>query len=121
MKKAPSIDDFLSLKETFKCNTPPRDFCETQEIYKHLLETLNVDITLLKYEDMEDICHNLNPVKSWPYEISTSVFKMDGRYLGVTGVSECFIDSLSYSDMNVNFIFEELEEFSTITYIPKRN
>lgn len=64
------------------------------------------------------VAENLNLDEHRWYIISTSVYKLEDGYVGVTGPSQLNSEVMVWSDCNP-CIAEEYEEFTTIAYRPK--
>jgi hypothetical protein len=54
------------------------------------------------------------------YEISTTVWLVEGRLLGIRHVSNIFSESMGMSDCGVEAQFFEMEEVTVTSYRPKR-
>jgi len=54
------------------------------------------------------------------YEISTSVYAVGEWFLGLTGVSNVFSETMGFDDCCVDTVACEMQEFASVTYRPKR-
>lgn len=70
---------------------------------------------------VEDRCvaKNLNIDKHRWYTISTSVYKLEDGYVGITGVSSLNSEEMNYADCDVLCQAEEYEEVQITSYKPK--
>lgn len=102
--------------------------------YKEFLEKLeasNIDQKTSEFtEDMPDELYELwesfDPgiVESdleiekhrW-YEISTSVYEVDGNYFGVRGATQMYSESSMWSDLFVTWEVFEMKPIQTTTYV----
>ena len=83
------------------------------------MENLPVGLYKDHFEDTtkwEEVDSGLNVDKHRWYELSTTVYKIYGRYLGVRHVGDVFSEQMSYSDVGHNYSFNEMKPVSTITY-----
>jgi hypothetical protein len=61
----------------------------------------------------------LNIDKRRWYEISTSVYQISDRFLGVRGLSQCYSEMSSAEDCMCTSEAFEMEEVKTVTYVKK--
>lgn len=116
MKNKPTIEDFLSVSNKIVCDVPVSWFHESRDLAEYFETELNLDLNLA---ELHEVKCDLEIEKHRWYEISTTVFEIDGRYLGVTGVSTVYNEVADFKDMNVDFEFTEYEEVKAVTYKPK--
>lgn len=67
----------------------------------------------------EIVIKNLNIDRFRWYEESTTVFKCQDGFVGVTGPSRLYSESMTWDDVYAYCIAEEYEEVKTISYRPK--
>lgn len=94
---------------------------------KEAVEKINNGRFPSLWESVEEVLGNIKPVVEelnpdrhrW-YTVSTSVYKLDDGYIGITGVTDLrgYID---YRDCYCKTIAEEYEEFTTISYRPTQS
>lgn len=68
--------------------------------------------------DFKKVATGLNPDKHRCYGVSTSVYKVEDGYVGLTGVSELYFKTFN-KGWDTHTIAKEYEEFTTISYRPK--
>lgn len=91
---------------------------------KEAVEKINNGKFPSLWESVEEVLGNIKPVVEelnpdhhrW-YTVSTSVYKLDDGFIGITGVTDLKGD-MDYSDCSWETIAEEYEEFTTISYRP---
>lgn len=67
-----------------------------------------------------EVASDLNIDEHRWFIISTSVYKLEDGFVGVTGVSSLKSEGMMYSDCDVKPYAEEYEEFTTVSYRPKK-
>lgn len=68
--------------------------------------------------NLEVVASGLYVDKHRWYEISTSVYKCEDGYVGVSGVSQLYSESTEYEDCCCECFAEEFEPKQVITYAP---
>ena len=71
-------------------------------------------------DEIECVASNLEINEHRWFTISTSVYKLEDGYVGITGVSSLKSEIMDCSDCNFPCIAEEYEEFTTISYRRKK-
>lgn len=113
MKRKPTIEDFLNLPVAINCDSTPEDFFDSRGLNKYFGTQTDIDLNLFDGKQLES---ELDIDKGRWYETSTAIFELDGRYLGVTGVSTSYNEMNSISDAGIDFEFNEYEEIKIISY-----
>lgn len=91
-----------------------------EKINKNNIKSLYHIEDLIGANNMSEIVKkNLNIVRFRWYELSTIVFKCQDGFVGVTGPSRLYSESMTWDDIDAYCIGEEYEEFKTISYRPK--
>lgn len=67
-------------------------------------------------DNLEEIDSELDVDKHRWYETSQTVYKIFGRYLGVTSVTDLFSESMSVSDCYETLYFEEVFPTTVTTF-----
>lgn len=67
---------------------------------------------------LEMVAHGLYVDKHRWYEISTSVYKCEDGFVGVSGVAQTYSESMYYEDCLCECTAEEFEPKQIITYVP---
>ena len=70
--------------------------------------------------NLEVVASGLYVDKHRWYEISTSVYKCEDGFVGVSGVSQLYNESSDYEDCCCECIAEEFEPKQITTYVPVR-
>lgn len=70
--------------------------------------------------DIEEVANNLYIKEHRWYIISTSVYKLEDGFVGITGVSSLKSELMTYSDCDFHCIAGEYEPIQTITYKLKK-
>ena len=70
--------------------------------------------------NLEAVASELNVDKHRWYEISTSVYKCDDGFVGVSGVTQLYAELMDYKDCYCECIAEEFEPKQITTYVPIR-
>jgi hypothetical protein len=70
--------------------------------------------------NLEVVASGLYVDKHRWYEISTSVYKCEDGFVGVSGVSQLYSESSDYEDCYYECIAEEFEPKQITTYVPVR-
>lgn len=83
------------------------------------LEDVSKDLyELIKELNFKPIADGLDVDKRRWYNISTTVFEpVEGRYLGVQGVSHINSESMTYSDIENEYEFFEMQKISKPTFV----
>lgn len=68
--------------------------------------------------NIESVARNLNIDSHRWYEESTTVYKCDDGFVGVTGVSQLYSESMGYCDCESPCWAKEYKPVQTITYEP---
>ena len=68
--------------------------------------------------DLEMVAHGLYVDKYRWYEISTSVYKCEDGFVGVSGVSQLYSESMDYESCLYECIVEEFKPKQITTYVP---
>lgn len=68
--------------------------------------------------DLEAVARDLYVDKHRWFETSTSVYKCEDGFVGVSGVAKTYSESMYYEDCLCECIVEEFEPKQTITYVP---
>lgn len=71
-------------------------------------------------DEIECVASNLEINEHRWFTISTSVYKLEDGYVGITGISSLKSEVMAYSDCDFPCIAEEYEEFTTISYRLKK-
>lgn len=71
-------------------------------------------------ENAEEICSELDVDKHRWYELSTTVLKINNRFLGVEHISELYSKSSEYIDIFHTLKFFEMQEIMSPTYLRKK-
>jgi hypothetical protein len=72
--------------------------------------------------NLEAVAHDLYVDKHRWFETSTTVYKCEDGYVGVSGISQLYSESMDYEDCYCECVAEEFEPKQVITYVPcKRN
>lgn len=71
-------------------------------------------------DKVECVASNLDINEYRWFTISTSVYKLEDGYVGITGISSLKSELMGYSDCDFPCIAEEYEEFTTISYRLKK-
>ena len=66
------------------------------------------------------IDENIDPDRRRWYEISTTVYKYEGRFIGIRGASVSYGEMASWSDFYIIWEAFEMEEVKTTTYVKKK-
>lgn len=93
---------------------------------KEAIEKINKGKFFSLWEAVEEVLDDIEPIVKeldidhhrW-YTVSTSVYKLDDGFIGITGVTDLRGD-MDFSDCSWETIAEEYEEFTTISYRPKK-
>lgn len=67
-------------------------------------------------DNLKEVDSGLDVDKHRWYEISTTVYEIFGRYLGVRMATDLFSEQMGYSDCSVTIEFFEMKLIQTITY-----
>lgn len=68
--------------------------------------------------DLEMVAHGLYVDKHRWYEISTAVYKCEDGFVGVSGASQLYSESMGYEDCLCECVAEEFKQVQTIAYVP---
>lgn len=71
-----------------------------------------------KYFKNNEVDFDLYLNKHRWYETSTTIYEIDGEYLGCIYVSKVYSESMDVGDVGHQLYFCEYEPIATITYIP---
>jgi len=71
-----------------------------------------------KESSLEAVANGLYVDKHRWYEISTTVYKCEDGFVGVSGVSQLYSESTEYEDCCRECIAEEFEPKQITTYVP---
>ncbi|MGN0144124.1 MAG: hypothetical protein ACI398_04025 [Clostridium sp.] len=71
-------------------------------------------------KELECVASNLEIDEHRWYTISTSVYKLEDGFVGITGVSTLKSEGMGWSDCAYPCIASEYEEFTTISYRLKK-
>jgi len=72
------------------------------------------------FENAECVDSELYVDKHRWYETSTSVYKIEDKFIGVDAVTDVFSEQMGYSDCYHTLYFFEMEEFITTSYKIKK-
>lgn len=70
--------------------------------------------------EINEVAKNFNIDEYRWFTISTSVYKLEDGYVGITGISSLRSELMTYSDCDFPCIAEEYEEFTTTSYRLKK-
>lgn len=76
-----------------------------------------VELVLPQLKAIEE---GLNPDEHRWYIISTNIYKCEDGYVGVTGPSSLKSESMDWEDCYCDVVAEEYEEYTTVSYRPKK-
>lgn len=90
---------------------------------KEVIEKVNANKYWSLYDfeesfDLEAVARGLYVDKARWFEISTSVYKCDDGFVGVSGVTQTYSEMMDYSDCCCECIAEEFKPVQTVTYVP---
>ena len=68
--------------------------------------------------DLEIVASGLYVDKHRWYEISTTVYKCEDGFVGVSGVSQLYSESMDYESCFCECVAEEFKPVQTISYVP---
>jgi len=71
--------------------------------------------------DLEAVASGLYVDKHRWYEISTTVYKCDDGFVGVSGVVQTYSEMMDYSDCLCECSAEEFEPKQVTTYVPRKH
>lgn len=95
---------------------------------KEALEKINSGYFNSVWEAEDEVLDNTAEKVAWnlertPYRwfvVSTDVFKLEDGFIGITGVTELKSEYMLWSDCNYRTAAFEYEEYTTISYRPKK-
>ena len=75
---------------------------------------------LFEDKNTEEVASGLDINENRWYINSTSVYKLEDGYIGIHGPSSLKSEAIGYFDLMEEVIVQEYEEFTTISYRPKK-
>ena len=103
---------------------------KNEEKFNKLIEEIHDFVNVYDIDDLSEEIYNqlgkaivceLNPDRHRWFEVSTNVYKVYDKYLGINHVSNVFSESMGIDDCGVELEAFEMEEVQTVTYKAKKD